>query len=290
MDYSEINRLRNKVVTSIMMTVLTAMFVPLLGVFFGGVYAVIAIMLVVIVGAIFINQELKSYKSVYKELISTLVLKELFEVEEYNPNSGFSKEQVKATYFIPHGNTYSSDDYVRGYYQGCKFERSDVCMQDVTTDSEGNTTTTTLFMGSWTIVEFPKNISHYMLIRERKLFRGGKPGGFWSSAPQTKLVKFEDINFNNRFEVYAQDEQEAFYIINPIFMEAITKLLTQSKGRLLVGFIDKQIHVLFDTRKNAMEPPIFREVNDEDIGMIKEEMAIVGRLIEVLRLQKDSEV
>ena len=70
----------------------------------------------------------------YKEMICREVIEKIFAVEEYNPKKGFEAEFVKETHFISNGNRFSSDDYLRGYYKGIAFERSDVHMQNVTSN------------------------------------------------------------------------------------------------------------------------------------------------------------
>ena len=223
----------------------------------------------------------KSFKRAYKNKICKEVLEKLFDIHDYDPENGFSEDFVKGTYFISSGNTYSSDDYVSGSYQGYEFERSDVCMQDVRSTGK-STTVVTLFKGSWTIFSFHKAISSYLLIREREFLSNGKPGGIFSNAPHTNKVKFEDIDFNERFDVYAQDEHDAFYVLTPHFIEKIKKLESKMDGRLIIGIHDDKVHVLFDNGKNAMEPSLLNEVSEDDYRIIEDEMESIIEIIETL--------
>lgn len=213
----------------------------------------------------------KQYRLKFKEYVCKQVIEELFEVEEYRPERGFSEEVVERTYFVPHGNRFSSDDYLRGSYHGCEFERSDVCVKDVRSDGK-TTTTVTLFEGSWTVFSLPKKISSYLLLREKEFLSGGKPGGIFSSAPKTTKVKFEDVVFNERFDVYAEDEHDAFYLLTPSFMERIKRMEEQNEGRMILGIIDQKVHILFDTRKNALEAPIMQEVNEATTAAMRAEL------------------
>ena len=54
------------------------------------------------------------------------------------------------------GDIYSSNDYVEGKYKGILFRQSDVHIQNESTDSDGNTTYTTVFRGRWMIFDFNK--------------------------------------------------------------------------------------------------------------------------------------
>ncbi|MGN1345001.1 MAG: DUF3137 domain-containing protein [Traorella sp.] len=223
----------------------------------------------------------KSFKKAYKNKICKEVLEKMFDIHSYDSENGFSEDFVKNTYFIDSGNTYSSDDYVSGSYQGYEFERSDVCMQDVRSCGK-STTVVTLFKGSWTIFSFHKPISTYLLIREREFLSNGKPGGIFSNAPHTNKVKFEDLDFNERFDVYAQNEHDAFYVLTPHFIEKIKELEAKMDGRLIIGIHDNKVHVLFDNGKNAMEPSLLNEVSEDDYRVIEDEMESIIEIIETL--------
>jgi len=226
----------------------------------------------------------KRFKTQYKETIVRAALDEMFEVKEYIPNKGFTSEFVNECYFVPTGNTFESDDYVEASYHGVHFERSDVTCKQVT--SNGKTTTTvTLFEGTWTIFDLPKHISSYMLLREKEFLGGGKPGGWLSGAPTTHKVQFEDVAFNDKFEVYAQDEHDAFYLMSPIFMEQVKKVEAAIEGRLFIGIKDEQLHVIFNTDENMMEPSTISEVKMEDVEEIKKSLQYIIEIIEAFDLE-----
>lgn len=225
----------------------------------------------------------KTFNQTYKEMICKGVLEQMFDIKAYTPEQGFSKDFVRNTYLIPIGNRYHSDDYIAGSYHGVDFERSDVHMQNH--QKTGKTSTTvTYFKGSWTVFTFPKKVSSYIMIREKEFLSNGKPGGFFSDAPTTTKVTFEDIDFNDRFEVYAQDEHDAFYVCTPQFIERIKRLEASHEGRLTIGIMDQKVHVLFYDNSNAMEPSLFNEVTEEDLISVKQEMNQIIEVMDALNL------
>ena len=152
--------------------------------------------------------------------------------------------------------------------------------------STGKTTTrVTYFQGSWNVFSFPKKISSYLAIKEKEFLNNGKPGGIFSTAPKTTNVLFEDIDFNERFVVFAQDEHDAFYILTPHFIEKIKEVEKLEEGRLIIGIIDSKIHVLFHNYKNLLNPSIYRVVSDDDYEIIRKEMKLIIKIIETLNLQ-----
>lgn len=223
------------------------------------------------------------FTKTYKEMICKGVLEQMFDIKVYNPEEGFSKDFVRNTYLIPIGNRYSSDDYIAGSYKGVDFERSDVHMQNH--QKSGKTSTTvTYFKGSWTVFTFPKKVSSYMMIREKEFLSNGRPGGLFSDAPSTSKVTFEDIDFNDRFEVYAEDEHDAFYVCTPQFIERIKRLEAKHEGRLTIGIMNQKVHVLFYDNQNAMEPSLFNEITEEDFIKVQREMNQIIEVMDALNL------
>lgn len=225
------------------------------------------------------------YRQKFKEMVCRGEMEKLFDVEIYHPDHGFSEEMVKSTYFIPSGNRFHSDDYLKGKYHGISFERSDVCMQDVRSNGK-STTTVTLFKGTWMIFDLPKPISSYLLLREREFLSNKKPGGFFSNAPKTNKVTFEDIDFNEKFDVYAQDEHDAFYLLTPHFMERLKQTEASHEGRFSMGIIHQKLHILFSTNKNLLEPPVMTEVSEETFKEIRNQLYQIITIIEELGLEK----
>jgi len=229
----------------------------------------------------------RHYRIEYKNAVCRMVLEKMFDVEEFDPVKGFSKSFVQNTYLVRRGNKFSSDDYVRGKYKGYSFERSDILVQEETSDGESSSTVT-YFEGNWTVFEFPKKFSNYLMLKEKGLFfTSGPSGGIFSEKPSTQRVKFESIEFNEMFATFAQDEHEAFYLLSPPLMEKIMELKKSSAGELTIGFINNKLHILFNTGENHMEPRLFTSVDENDIKRIEEEMSMVGRIVDLFRLNEN---
>lgn len=224
----------------------------------------------------------KQYAAAYKKEIVQAVLERFFDDLTMETDGGFREDWVSAQHFIPTGNRFSSDDLICGSYRGCPFRRSDVCTQQVT--STGKTTTvTTLFEGPWMIFQFPKEFTHYLLVREKEFLANGKPGG-WFSGLHAEKIRMESEPFNAKFEVYAENEHEAFYLLTPHFMEKLEQAEQEIKGRMYYGFIGSEFHVAVDNHENSFEPPVFSAVTESDLKDIEHQARLIGELIEVLQL------
>ena len=226
---------------------------------------------------------LKQYKKEYKSYIVSDVLNKLFDVECYNPTEGFSKDFVSSTHLIPVGNRYTSDDYVKAKYKGIEFERSDVCMQNVQSTGK-STTTVTYFQGSWSIFPFNKNISTFLTVKEKQFLSNSKPGGLFTDAPKTTKVLFEDIDFNEKFVVFAENEHDAFYVLTPHFIEKIKEIEPKFEGRLILGFVDHKLHVLLYNYKNILEPSLSKNITEQDYLKIENDLQEVIDIMKAFEL------
>jgi len=294
MSLKEINKLRIRTLLGNILTI--GCFGATFVLFFTNIdspnaeYAILTLifgMIIAIAVIILVENKLKApYLLKYKEWVRKEVLEEMFQIDTYNPTEGFEQGFVESTFFIPRGNIFISDDYIKGSYNDCPFERSDVVVQR--RQRTGKTTTTiTYFRGSWTVLEYPKQISKYLFISEVDLFSASAPsGGFLQDIPKTHKVKFEDIGFNENFRVFAEDEHEAFYVLNPPFIEKIMELESKIEGRMMIGFINNKIHILFDSGTNQMEPSVFFEVTEDSVKKAREEMQVIVDIVETLRLHE----
>ena len=226
--------------------------------------------------------EKPKYVRAYKNQIVLAVLREMFEDVHLNLDAGFNQEWVEDAHFIPTGNRFFSDDQISGSCRGCLFRRSDVLTQQVTHTGK-TTTVTTLFEGPWMVFEFPKSFGHYLLVREKEFLSNGKPGG-WFSGLKTERIAMESEEFNEKFEVYAEDEHEAFYLLSPQFMEKLEQAEREIAGRMYYGFFDHEFHVAVDNRQNSFEPPVFTPITPAQLEEIRTEARLVCELIDLLHL------
>ncbi|MBQ8234244.1 MAG: DUF3137 domain-containing protein, partial [Bacilli bacterium] len=122
---------------------------------------------------------------------------------------------------LPHGNRSKSKNNI--VCNGFNIEQWVV--KNVTRDSDGDTHITTYFEGY--IIVRPVNIN---ITRPVRIVTSNKNLGIeiadnFPTRQNTEIkVDLENIQFNNIFEVYAGNEQDAFYVINPYVTEQLLYL------------------------------------------------------------------
>lgn len=228
----------------------------------------------------------------YKDKFKTIFVEEPFRAAFtdviYDPKQGFPQDMIKATDMMMLGNRYYTNDYVMGHYKDVKFERADVKIQQHT--SNGKTShTTTYFNGRWMIFEFNKDFHFDLQIIRNGFYYSQKNKSFFTSREERRhKLELEDMNFNEQFTVYAQDDHEAYYILTPAFMEVLKNMNHVIDGSFMFGFNRNELHVAINTKRDAMEPSIFSSIEVSKVTQdVQREIDTIINIIDGLDLDRD---
>lgn len=234
--------------------------------------------------SIFINK--KEYKKIYKQNITLEALKSVFTDIDYSPNSGLPKSVIRNTLMMNIGDRYYSNDYISANYKGINFECADVHIKEEYRDKDGDSHYYTIFKGQWFIFDFNKTFKANIQICENS-FRGAKRGGLFCNEVYKK-VKMEDVDFNETFKVYAENEFDAFYVLTPNTMEKIKKLNNELDGNLLFCLIDSKMHIGLDNRRDLFEPNVYEKINlEEEKQRMLSDIKIITEFVDILDLDND---
>lgn len=246
----------------------------------------------IIAGVVFIFVSVKASKNFareYKSHIVSATLNEIFTDMQFSPKNGISCGTIDATGMMNTGDRFSSNDLITGKYNGVDFCQSDVHIEVESTDSDGNTTYSTLFQGRWMIFEFNKTFHCDMQV-VAPFFGAAKRKGGLFSRKENKMprVKFENETFNKAFHVYAHDQQEAFYIMTPHMMEAILTLKQKCKSPIMLLFVGGSLHVAVNNHKDAFEPHLFRKiVPEKEKEYILSDIRVITDFVDEMKLDND---
>lgn len=249
-------------------------------IFFIAIFAVVAVFAT--------RKEGKAYKKLYKAYFVERNLRQIFTDIYYNHEQGMPKEVLSSTNMMRTGDVYHSNDFTSGKYKDVSFAQADVVIQEEHTDSDGDTTYVTIFKGRWMVFEFPKPFT-FRLEVVQKWFNAHKKLRK-SREANRKIVKIstESPTFNKKFKVYAEDGFEAYYILDPAFIDHIEKLSDAHKGKLLLCFIDNKLHVAINDKKDAFEPgsplkPIDEQAENQKIH---DDIKTITDFVEFLKLDR----
>ena len=239
-----------------------------------------------VVTAIVTNKPTKEFRKLYKDRVVGHAFSNIFEDVVYTPDVGIDRQVIANTQMMNMGDVYRSNDHISAKYKGIGIEAADVEIEEQHTDSDGNTTYVTIFRGQWFIFDFNKSFKADLQVVD-KHFGSAKRGGLFSKKKFNK-VELEDIEFNKIFKVYAEHDEDAFYVLSPGTMEKIKTLRNGTKGKILLCFINNKLHVGLYNGLDMFEPRIFKKVNlqqeeEKVLGQIK----IITNFVDTLNLDND---
>lgn len=240
-----------------------------------------------IIKHILLNKQINEFNKGFKSIFVLEALKKIFNNLNYNPDKGLDYSVIANTKMMYMGDRYSSNDYFEAEYKDVKVRQADVHIEEEheSTDSDGNTTTTwvTIFRGKWMIFDFNKLFNANIQVSQKGF--GNSKISNWGEKTKYKKVEMEDSEFNKLFRIYAQDEHDAFYILTPALMEKIKKLTTEIKGKILLCFIDNELHVGLYNNEDSFEYNIYKKINEEKINDdISHDIKIITSFIDELNL------
>ena len=224
------------------------------------------------------NQQINLLSQQFKEKYVMPELKKMLPDANYRMYDGFSEQEVVNSGLLRKQDRFHSEDMIEGSYEGVKFKCSDVKQEDVSTDSKGHTHTTTVFLGRFYKFDFPKSFKHPIIITQPALL---------SSLFRSKFVETESLVFNSELRVYAEDKQNAFYLLTPAFMERLLSLDHYFKDQISFSFIDNSLYIAINNRKNTFEFNVKREVDESIFFEYQQEFKHIIKIIETLRISRE---
>ncbi|MCQ2422023.1 MAG: DUF3137 domain-containing protein [Lachnospiraceae bacterium] len=230
----------------------------------------------------------KAYEKHYKDSIVTATFEEAFGKISYLADEGFSKDMIRETGFMQLGNRYHSEDLITGAYNGIRFQRSDVLIQDHRSNGKSSYTVT-YFQGRWITMSSNKHFNFDLqLIQAGFGYTQKKSSIFTRATDRRHKVEFENEEFNNRFTCYCQNDQEAFYLITPHIMEALMNYTALVNGKVMIGFHNNLIHLAVETGTDTLEPSLWSPLTyEKDILPVKNEVTAITSFINQLHMERN---
>lgn len=243
----------------------------------------------VVICSIMTAKTSKAYSKYYKANVVKGILAEVIDDLKFDPHDGISRELVRSTEMMNTGDRFRSNDLISGKYKNVGFRQSDVHIEVESTDSDGHTSYSTLFQGRWITLNFNKDFRCDMQIVAKYFGASKRKGGLFASKEEKlNKIEFENEIFNKTFKTYAQDQQEAFYLMTPHMMEAILKLKEDLKAPIMLMFVGGVLHIAVNNHKDAFEPKIFGKLDPQtERARILGDIGVVTAFIDGMALDRD---
>ena len=203
-------------------------------------------------------------KGLYKDAFVREPLVNNFQNVVYEPNNGFSSENVKSFGICLMGNSFWSEDYIRATYAGINFEVAEVRLVDVDKSSDSSRSET-YFEGRMMVFDFPNKLVNTVSVFSRKF----KHRPLSRNEEKQYRVELEDMQFNNVFDVFSLVQLDAFYLITPHMMERL-QVLAGKYESIAMNVIGNRVILAFnEPGKNVFDQNIDVGKLDIDQEMTK---------------------
>ena len=234
-----------------------------------------------IVNAFTNSKNYEEYRNAYKNYFITSTFNKIFTNVQYSHSAKMPYQIVAGTGMMNMGDRYNSNDYTIAKYKGIPFSQADVHIEEEHTDSDGDTTYSTIFRGRYITFDLNKDFSKKLLVASKNFYNERCDKTF-------KKIELESIDFNRNFDAYAQDGFEAFYLLDPAVMERIQKLSDLHGGRIMVCFSDKKMHIAINDHRDAFEPASTKVPIDEkaEFNKVMNDIKVITNIIDEIKLVK----
>lgn len=220
--------------------------------------------------AILFSKSFDKQKVILKKLLGEHIIKDVLaervNIREYLPDGHINSRFVDRCKILPGYDRLAGSDYISGSYKGIGFTYCDLFLEKKyeTKDDDGHRHTeyVTVFQGQVFTIALNQDIDGYVRIRERKNPRktNGIFSGFLDALAESvglkdnsNAVETENTAFNNQFEVKTSNDEMAFYILTPQFMESILRLDESADGYTNIEFSGSHVTITLNNGRDFFE-------------------------------------
>lgn len=292
MSVRELEELRKKARTSILIGIVTTILFMVIMFAISAVLAFIGLTVGIIITTVIGSKNKKKFDLAFKDTFVLKSLQTVFTDLDYKPEYGIDESAIKSTQMMYMGDRYSSNDYISAKYKDVNFVQADVHIEEEreSEDANGNSESywVTLFKGRWMIFDFNKEFKANIQVRQKGF--GNAKVSNWGKKKDDKFKKIalEDLEFNHKFKVYAQSEHDAFYVLTPSLMRRIITLSSNIQGKVLLCFVNNKLHVGIQNNKDSFEHSIFKAINEESVvENILKDIKVITSFVDELNLDND---
>lgn len=218
---------------------------------------------IVIVAVVIVVGISKSKQNKFKNEVTSEIIKQMFPDADYRPNEHISKAEYDEIGLRRGGYFEGGDLLYATTSGGRKFRFCEINTYD-RVHSGKTTTTVTVFNGGIFSFEYPKKFSSPVAIQKK----GFNAAGSIKTWGEHK-IETENVTFNKKFRVHAKDDETAFYICTPKFMDRLLNFSNTYKWGLLLSFKDNWVHIAIPTL-DMFKAPMFGSRKPEKIAKFSE--------------------
>lgn len=213
---------------------------------------IVAGLVIAIIAGVIRNGRKSTIKKQLSDNLVKSALEDVFDNVIYEPFKAMPSSLVwESDMMLPVSfNTVEGSDHIKASYKGLDIEMGDVSLVDSGEIYNDETqmyekVESTVFRGQWLVCDFGRE-----LVSDVKLAARSRA----DRALKKASIKTENEEFNKRFTIVSDNEQEAFYILTPHMMEYIMSMADKGGGEVYMSFLRKgKLHIAVKTNRDFFE-------------------------------------
>jgi len=119
----------------------------------------------------------------------------------------------------------------------------------------------------------------------RVVGRGRRSSSVAQRQARKTRVETESIVFNQKYITSASSPEQAFRLLTPRRIDALTRLGDTYDGRFIIGFYGNQVHIGVNNQRDSLAPVCSRPINAE-IARVEEDIKKVRDFVIELSLEE----
>ena len=231
----------------------------------GFIYFIFGLPLIIFMPILFKRLSI-SFKTIYvdkafKDINPSLI---------YQPKEGLNKEFIYDCHVLRKEDKFTSEDYVSGSILEHQFISSDVHLQHLHSNGK-STYYVTVFKGRVYQIKMSKTLTSPVYIMPN-LYNNLK------IREGMEKIDLESIEFNQKFDVYAHEKFDAFYLITSKMIMRIMDFSSKAK-RIMISYEEDRLTIALDTGIDYFDLKMFRPIDISYIQEIKDELNLIEEII-----------
>jgi hypothetical protein len=231
----------------------------------------------------------REYAKAYKQEILPSLAK-LFGNFTYNVDGRVPMHSMRSSKIVPRHDKYESEDYFMGEYMGVRIQFSEVDLKQKRR-SKNRTHYVSVFQGLAVLLDMKSKrfLGHTIIDHNKSKISEW----FKERSLDLKRANLVDPVFEDRFDVYTNDQVEARYLVDPTMIERLNGMYEEYNGnKMAAAFYDSKMLILIASKHNYFEPAQLEipATDPRSILSMKKEIGEILSIVERLELYDPYEV
>lgn len=238
----------------------------------------------------FVSRPLEDYKTAVRGEVFPRIVSFFGPDFQYSRDCPWTMSRLSNSNMFDNFDDETLEDYIRGSYKGVSIELVEALLTKEVSNGKSRRTVE-VYDGLLFLLTPKKKFRGKIIVkRDHGAALNAIRGFFTTTFSDLQRVKLEDPEFENKFQVYADDQIEARRVLTTSFMQRLLDLgAVIGNNKVDCCFFDGVLLIRAPTGHNYFEPrsPFSPVDFRKDFEKFIEEMAVIRKIVDTLKLDMD---